>query len=164
MSNWTTLKPSDIVPPDLLKSFELGSDAYKTYLSIVRATIATSKATQALLSPSGPNILKTVVQAIVDVVEGFLQTGKVHVLFIPMGKITPVPISKNLPSSLTDMAEYFGIPQETLTENAPLNAARAYGEGLTGNGGNAGFLQTFIASLMDELDPNRPQYLQENSI
>lgn len=161
MGNWTALKGSDIVPPNLLASFELGTKAYQTYLSLLQTAIELSRLAQSTLNPEAPNVLQAVVQNIVDVVEGFLQTGKVHVLFIPLGKIYPTVIDSELPSSLGDMAEFFGVSQEAITRNVPLNAARAYSNALKGNGGNAGFLKTFVESLIDELDPNRPQYTNE---
>lgn len=162
MGNWFALKGSDILIPELSESFDLSISAAQTYLEAIQATIELSKLAQSLLNPTAPDILQSLVQAIVDVVEGILQTGKVHILFIPMAKTTPIPINLDLPSSLGDLAEYFGSSREALTVNAPSNAAAAYNASVKGTGGNAGFLQAFVDSLMDGLDPNRPQYFQEN--
>ena len=156
MSNWTAWKASDLLLPELVSSFESGSDAYQKYLEFAKATIEAAQLAKNALSPELPNVLQAAIQAIVDVVEGILQTGKIHVLFIPIGKIYSARINPGLPSTLRDVAEYFGVDEETIA--APTYAARAYGMALTGNQGNAGFLQTFITSLMDERDPNRPQY------
>jgi len=162
VSNWIALKSSDIVPPTLTQSFDLGVSAYQTYLEAVQATIALSKLAQSALNPDTPSILKELVQAIVDVVEGVLQTGKVHVLFVPMAKTYPGVTKSGLPSTLGDMAEFFGVTKEAIAQRASPNAASAYSSAISRRKGNAGFLQTFVESLIDELDPNRPQYLQEN--
>jgi hypothetical protein len=160
MSDWSSLKTDDIVPSALIESFELGTDAYRKYLETVQATIALANLAKNALSPSTPSVLQAAVQAVVDIVEGFLQTGKIHVLFIPIGKVYPRKINSELPASLRDVAEYFGVDEKILA--APTYAVQAYGNALTGNGGNAGFLKTFVESLMDERDPNRPQYTQPN--
>lgn len=162
MSNWVALNPNEIIPTALLTSFQAGGDAYSQYLELLKASIDSAKALQTLLSPSTPDILQEVTKAIVDVVEGFLQAGKIHVLFVPIGKIYPVAINAGLPSTLIDMGEYFGATKEDMDKNTDPAAAEAYGAAITDGGGNAGFLQAFTASLMDELDPARPQYLQPN--
>jgi len=162
MSNWFELKPREIAPVSLLKSFQLGGDAYKKYLQVVQSTVAAARVMQATLSPGTPNVLQAAVQAIVDVVEGFLQTGKVHVLAIPIGKTFPETANSGLPSTLNDVAEYFGIDPKVLTANVPDNAAKGYSHALASNTGNAGFLRTFTQSLLDVRDPNRPQYTQAN--
>jgi hypothetical protein len=162
MSNWIALNPNEIIPTTLLTSFQAGGDAYSQYLELLKASIDEAKAFQSLLAPVTPDIFQTVTKAIVDIVEGFLQAGKIHVLFVPIGKVYPVAINAGLPSTLVDMGEYFGATKEDMAKNADPKAAQAYGAAITDGGGNAGFLQTFTASLMDELDPARPQYLQPN--
>ena len=160
MGNWIEINPNELIPADLIKSFEGGNTVYKQYLQFTQEAINATRAVQKLLTTPPPDVLQLVTKTITAAVRGLLQSGKIHILFIPMGKIYPVTVNKGLPSTYNDMGEYFGATPEDMAKNVDPNAAAAYEQAIAEGGGNAGFLQTFTSSLMDELDPNRPQYLR----
>lgn len=160
--NWVNYRITDLFPTDATQAVGQATSAMGQYISVVKTALQVQKtATSALASGgSAVDLLSIAVQAVQDLVQGLLQALRVHVLFVPIPKITPnTNPSRDVPASLTDLAYSLGYDAEQaglVFSSSANNAYTALSQ--THDGGNAAFFNTVVRSFYDELDLNRPQY------
>ena len=184
--SWHALNLNKIVPQDILSLISSAASMLDDYLKVALVAINVAEAAEEVFAVTVAAVADAygvLVKGLVDIIEGFLQAGKVHLLFIPIpkqlgkdGVATPptVPstlneIAYSLGMSLTD-SDVAGLKEANdlayLAAALPAVAAQ-YGDAADpyaqlrnkGTGGNAGFFNTFLASLYDQADPNRPMYV-----
>jgi hypothetical protein len=151
MSDWNTINPNQLLPSALMSAVEAASGALTGLLSSLASDL-TLISTFSL--PSRPNPTEAVIKAILNTLKSMLSGARIHMLTVPITKTFPVPEPAALPPTLDDLQDALDIalgPTNTIT-------ADAYATLVTKSGGNAGFYNAFATSLMDPLDPNRPQY------
>lgn len=154
---WVAANPNKLIPPGLNAGLAGASDAIAAYIDAVKQGLAFAQLYQKNFAAGVPDALALLVQGLIDVVEGILQAGKMHVLFIPMAKVFSGATS-TVPPTLEDVATALGFSFESAGVTITSGATRAYSQLAGGQGGNAGFFSAFLRSLTDILDPNRPQY------
>jgi len=160
MSDWQSVKVSSFLPPEIPQSLSTITGLIDQFLDLYKQAIATAKLYQKTLGGGGPDVLGTLVNAIVDTVEGLLQAGKIHVLHMPLPKAIPLQ-RVTLPPTLEAAALGLGFEVTavgTLTEAS----STAYSDLVGGTRGNSGFFNTFVQTLSDVRDINRPQYFSPN--
>ena len=156
---WYSLNLSDLLPPEIPQTLALLTTTVTQFLSLYRQGLEVAKGYQALLDGGGIDVMHTVIQAIVDVVEGLLQAGRIHVLFIPIQKHFPSgnpPVT--LPLTLTESAMELGFDPLEAGIVFKEGTNKAYSDLISPRGGNAAFYRTFAQSLSDPFDYNRPTY------
>ena len=156
---WYSYNLSALLPPEVPQTLALLTTTITQFLSLYRQGLEVAKVYQALLSGGGIDVMHTVVQALVDVIEGMLQAGKIHLLFVPIQKHFPKgnpPVS--LPLTLTDSAMELGFDPFEAGLVFKSGANQAYSDLTSPRGGNAAFYRAFAQSLTDPFDYNRPTY------
>jgi hypothetical protein len=151
MSDWTTINPNQLLPNVFVSAVKGASGALTGLLSSIASDLSLPSQ---LSLPSAPNAAEAVVKAILDTLSKILIGGRIHVLTVPFAKTYPAPKQSALPPTLGDLQDALNValgPVDTTT-------ADAYATLLAKTGGNAGFYNAFAESLMDPLDPHRPQY------
>lgn len=164
MASWQSVQMSSIVPGDLAATLTKVTDVVDQFIELQKTAINIAKVYQATLNGGGGvDVLKTIIDAVVDVIQGLLQAGKVHALFVPITKHVPAEVRAYLPPTLEDLTIEFGW-DAGVGETVPFDqgSITAYAELTGASGGNAGFYNAFLQSLNDELDPARPLYLAQN--
>jgi len=157
MSNWKSVQLSSIVPPALPQALASTTQIIEKFIEIFKQALNAAKVYQATLGGSTPDVLGTLVTAVVDIVEGFLQAGKVHALFIPIPKQTGAKPA-SVPPTLEDVAFELGFDLANTAITFSSGANQSYAELAGATGGNKAFYNSFLNSLMDVLDVSRPQY------
>jgi len=160
VSDWQSVKVSSFLPPEIPASLSTITGLIDQFLDLYKQALATAKLYQKTLGGGGPDILGTLVNAIVDTVEGLLQAGKVHILHMPLPKAIPLQ-RVVLPPTLEAAALGLGFEVTsvgTITEAS----STAYSDLVGGTRGNSGFFNTFVQTLSDVRDLNRPQYFSPN--
>lgn len=161
MSNWKSVQLSSILPQEIVSAVTTVTDIVSQFIALEKQAVNIAKVYQSALGGGGPDILGTLIKAVVDIIEGALQAGKVHVLFIPITKHVPPEARSALPPTLEALTIEAGWDLEQPSVPFSSGSVTAYTE-LTGKtGGNAGFYSTFLQSLNDALDPSRPLYLSQ---
>jgi hypothetical protein len=150
MSDWATLNPTQLMPPEVVT-------AISTVAGLLEDVLSGPAGLSVPLTPTLPSPLdaaRDVANALLDTLQALLKGGRVHMLPIPIVKTPPVTIRPALPPTLDDLQAALDIalgPSSTA-------AADAYASMIAKTGGNAGFYNAFAQSLMDLADLNRPQY------
>jgi hypothetical protein len=158
MSNWSNVNFSDFVPQPVTSSISAITNVIDQFLVLYKQALQLAKGYENSFDAGGFDILGTLVQAIVDTFEGLLQAGKLHALFVPMQK--QVPSTPGLvPLSLEALSINLGLSWTASAKILQSGANQDYQAMLSKRGGNQGFYSTFVESLTDVFDPNRPQYL-----
>jgi len=152
---WVSLNPNSLLPTGFTAAVSSMSHTLNSALSSLA-----SLTIPPLPSTGGVNPTAAVAQALLNVVEGLLQAGRIHVLAIPITKTFPNPPAPALPPTLDDLQAEL---DTTLGPAQTANAA-AYANMLLQHGGNAGFFNAFSASLFDVADANRPQYGSDDAV
>lgn len=161
-NNWQAIDLSHFMPPEIPQAVSSLTNVVDTFLGLYKEAIDAAKVYQASLNSGGPDILGTLVQALVDVVQGLLQAGKVHALFVPIPKHFP-QAGQNLTvaPTLDDMALELGFDLQQAAITFSSGANTAYTDLIGNRGGNASFFRTVAESLNDVFDLNRPMYFSE---
>lgn len=153
MTAWSSIKPNQLLPSSLVQAVASASAAITAILG---------EATDGFSIPSLPSVASLpdtasiVVNTILDTIAGILKGGHVHTLVIPIVKNIPAQAQAGLPPTLQDLQ--YALDVVLGPENILASAQDSYTEMVTKSGGNAGFFTAFAESIMDPLDPNRPQY------
>lgn len=158
MGNWESFNLSSLVPPEVPQAITTLTSIVNQFLTLYKEGLNIAELYQKLLSGDGPDILQVAVQALIDVIEGLFQAGKVHMLFVPMPKRYPDDSGPALPPTIDDIAYDYGFDLQQAGLAFSANAQQAYSSLISDQGGNNGFYRTFIEALNDPLDPNAPQY------
>ncbi len=157
--NWFAASPKEFVPSEVSAGVSATADVIGQYLDTARRSLAIARLYQKSLGADAPDVLGTLIQAITDTVEGLLQLGRVHVLFVPMAKVIAAGAQDAaLPPTLADLGPALGFSFKEAGLALSRGAHDGYARLVGAQGGNAGFFTTFLQSLTDVLDPNRPQY------
>lgn len=156
--NWQSINLNNFFPPAIANGLNSLTDIIDRFLDIYKESIAVAEAYEQNLSGGGGDILGTLVQALTDIVEGFLQAGKVHVLFVPIPKIFPTQQTPNAAPTLDLVAQELGFSFQQAEIAFASGTNTSYTSLLAQSGGNGAFFRTFATSLNDVLDVNRPQY------
>lgn len=160
MSNWQSIDFSNFLPPEVPQAIAQITSLIDKFLTIYKQSITAAKLYQSSLSGGTPDVLHTLVQALVDLIEGLLQAGKVHALFVPIPKHYPGPSpAAALAPTLDDLALELGFSFEEAAAIFSSGASTSYNQLIGQSGGNASFYRSFAQSLGDVFDENRPQYL-----
>jgi len=162
VSNWQSVNASNFLPPEIPQALTTITSLVDQFLDLYKQALTAAKIYQKVLGGGGPDIIGTLVNAVVDIVEGFLQAGKIHILFTPIPKTIPAT-GFPLPATLDDYVLSLGFDSSEITSLTD-DAKRAFSQLLEGESslGNNGFFRTFAQSLSDVRDPNRPQYTSPN--
>ena len=160
--NWKTLNFNQLIDPSWLEDITAGSQKLLGYLTAARAALEQAKLAQKVLTATVPDVLAIAIKAIADVVEGLLQVGKVHALYIPVSKIFSEEPETYLPTSLDGLQEAYEVSFPELGVVLTEGAETAFAEFTQRTGGTKTFYRVFASSLMDAFDHNRPQYLASN--
>jgi hypothetical protein len=156
---WFATNPSALLPSEVSSGISATADVIGQYLDTARRGLALARLYQQSLGADVPDVLGALIRAIADAVEGLLQAGRVHVLFVPMAKvIAPGGQGPAIPPTLADVGPVLGFSFEEAGLALSGGARDGYARLVGGHGGNAGFFTTFLQSLTDVLDANRPQY------
>lgn len=84
--SWKSINFNAIIPSEVTAVVEGGTGLIDQYLTLAKTTAALMKTFQGRLG-GGTDVIGTALKALIDSLEGFLQLGKVHVLFVPMAKV-----------------------------------------------------------------------------
>ncbi len=157
---WVAANPNTFMPAGLSGGLSAASDAITAYIKTLQDGLAFARLYQKNFHTSAPDAATAIVKALIDTIEGLLQTGKIHVLFIPMAKVfAQAPgDNSNVPPTLNDVATALGFSFAEAGLVVTKDATQAYARLAGGRGGNKGFFNTFLSSLTDLLDANRPAY------
>jgi hypothetical protein len=156
--SWAKIDLSSLMPPGVTEAVSDVTGIINQLLTLYKESLDAAKIYQASLGSDVTDVLAVSIKAVTDIIEGFLQAGKVHALFVPMPKLgaaAPPPI---VPPSLDDVVFNLGYSLDEANITFTDGAADAYTSAIDGNGGNSSFLKTFIDTLGDVYDVNRPQY------
>jgi hypothetical protein len=157
--NWFAASPKEFVSSEVSAGVSATADLIGQYLDAARRGLALARLYQKTLGADAPDVLGTLVRAITDTVEGLLQAGRVHVLFVPMAKVIALGgQDPAVPPTLADVGPALGFTFQEAGLALSRGAHDGYARLVDGQGGNAGFFTTFLQSLTDVLDPNRPRY------
>jgi hypothetical protein len=159
MGNWQSIQLSSLVPKAVPQAVSLAASLVDQFLTLYKEALQAAKIYQAALDQGSPDILGSLVQAIADTLEGLLQAGKIHALFVPLPKLYPSGPAATVPPTLDDVAFALGFSFQEAGIVFSSGAQQAYSSLAGGQGGNRAFFNTFVQSLSDVLDVNRPQYL-----
>lgn len=85
---WSSVNLNDLVPAEVKAATDTATGLVEQYLSLARIALDLMKVFQSQI-PGGTDVIGVAIRALIDVLEGFLQLGKVHVLYVPMTKIFP---------------------------------------------------------------------------
>lgn len=163
MASWKSVQLSSMLPSEIVTAVQSITSIVQQFVDLEKQAINVAKIYQQKLDGGGGvDVVGTLIQAVVDVVEGALQAGKVQVLFVPITKQIPPEVLSFLPPTLDALTVELGWDLEQPTVPFAAGAATAYAALAGQTGGNAGFFNAFMQSVNDVLDPNRPQYLQQN--
>lgn len=158
-SNWESIDLSHFLPPEIPQAISTVTGVIDEFLTLYKQGINAAKLYQASLSGGGIDILGTVVNALVDTVQGLLQAGKIHALFVPIPKHFPqAGQPSTVAPTLDDVALELGFDFQQAGITFSSGANSAYTDLIGNRGGNASFFRTFAESLNDLFDLNRPQY------
>ena len=157
---WFAANPTAFLPTGVSAGVSATADLIGQYLDTARRGLAIARLYQQSLGADVPDVLGTLIKAIVDTVEGLLQAGKVHVLFVPMAKVVASDSADavTVPPTLSDVAHALGFRFKDAGISLSSGADVGYSKLVGQKGGSKGFFNTFLQSLTDVLDPNRPQY------
>jgi hypothetical protein len=86
--SWKSINFNAIIPSEVTAVVEGSTSLIDQYLTLARTTATLMKTFQGRLG-GGTDVVGTALKALIDSLEGFLQLGKVHVLFVPMAKVYP---------------------------------------------------------------------------
>lgn len=86
--SWDKIDLNKFVPPEITTVANTATSLIDQYLTTAKASLAVMKVFQNRLGGS-TDIIGVALRALIDTLEGFLQLGKVHVLYIPMSKVFP---------------------------------------------------------------------------
>lgn len=159
MSNWQSVDLSRIVPPQVPQVISQVTSVIDQFLTLYKQSIAVAKQYQNSLNSGDTDVLGSAIKALTDVIEGLLQAGKVHALFVPIPKQFPsVSTASVVAPTLADFALELGYTFEQTQALLASGANQAYSTLTTKTGGNAAFFKAFVESLNDVYDADRPQY------
>ena len=128
------------------------------FAQLVKLVLEAAKLYETTLLGGLPDVLKTVESTLLDVLTQLLNSGQVHVLFIPIGKQFPIDIKIPMPTQLEDVALQFGFSFEQAGIVFRNGADKGYQSLLNGTGGNGSFFRTFVQALNNIYDLNAPQF------
>lgn len=170
MSNWQTLKLSDILPPELITAIETVDTAVSTVTGILEVVKTALGIVQQLAAGLASNPVETALKALLDEVDNQLKnlvesSVSLSVIAIPIqkqfyGPGVRAPISAVLQGitprfgELLDEGAFVNRNRETI----PLSVVNFINNASTATGGNQGFWKALMTSLQDEGDDNRPLY------
>lgn len=86
--SWDKIDLNQLVPTEISAVAGTATGLIEQYITAARASVAITKVFQNRLG-GGTDVLGVALRALIDTLEGFLQLGKVHVLYIPMAKVFP---------------------------------------------------------------------------
>jgi len=86
--SWSSVNLNDLVPPEIKAATSTATGLVDQYLDLARVALNVMKTFQ-VTAPSGVDLVGVALRALIDTLEGFLQLGKVHVLYVPISKIFP---------------------------------------------------------------------------
>lgn len=152
---WVSLNPNQLLPTGFTASVSSMTSLLNEALGALAALTIPP-----LPSVGGPNPAADAAQALLNVVSGLLQAGRLQVLAIPITKTFPDPPAPPLPPTFNDLQNELNT---ALGPSTTANAS-AYSDMILRSGGNAGFFNTFAASLFDTADNNRPQYGPDDAV
>lgn len=155
---WEKIDLSSLMPPAITQAVSDVTGLIDQLLTLYKEALAAAKIYQAALGGGGPALLGTLVQAVTDILEGVIQAGKIHALFVPIPKMqpgAPVPV---IPPTLDDVVYNSGFSVEEAAIDFSTGAADAYARLVDQKGGNRAFFSSFVETLNDVYDVNRPQY------
>jgi len=159
MGTWQSIQLSSLVPPVVPKAVSLTASLVDQFLTLYKQAIQAAKVYQASLDQGSPDVLGALVQAITDTLEGILQAGKIHALFVPLPKLYPSVPAATVPPTLDDVSYSLGFDFKEAGLVFSSGAQQAYSSLIGSQGGTKSFFSTFVQSLSDVLDVNRPQYV-----
>ncbi len=155
MTAWQKFGAGHLVPSSVSSSIASVVTLVEEYIELARRALEIAKGVG--LPGGGVDPLAAAAQGLLDVVEGLLHAGKVHALFVPVGKVLPTPPGATAPPTIEDLQASLDVD---LTGSGVdlAKAGPAYLRTVGQAGGNKGFYNQFLQSLMDPLDQDRPQY------
>lgn len=154
---WSALKLGSLVPTQVTSGVSDVSTAITAFTRTIQQNLDIMQAFQRTLEIGAPSIFAQTVSAISGMVEALLQTGKVHVLFVPIAKVVDRS-STPTPGTLESFCQILGFDLDTSAIDMNPSAAAGYAQLANQSGGNRGFFNTIAMAIADSLDPNRPQY------
>lgn len=160
-NNWEAIDLKHFLPPAIPEAVSDLTRIIDEFLTVYRVGITTARAFLSSLDHGEVDVLQLLIQALTDLVEGFLQAGKIHVLFVPIPKMLPPVLNQaaTVPPTLDDIAFELGFDFRETAIVFSSGANEAYSDMLAQRAGNAAFFRTFVDSISDPLDVNRPQYI-----
>lgn len=84
---WKSVNLGSIIPSDWTYSAKTAAGFIDKYAAVAQATIDAGRLIQRRVTDR-PDLLAIAVKGLIDTLEGFLQLGKAHVLYIPIVKVT----------------------------------------------------------------------------
>lgn len=155
MPQWSVINANQLIPSDLVS-------AVKSTAGLTTAAIkALHDAINGLISiPSIPDILDVsaaTASALVSALNSLVAGTKAHAILIPIAKTIPNQPPPKAPATISDLQTWLDIKLSPAGKTA-----EAYQTLISNTGGNAGFYRTFLESLFDTKDPNRPQYVNQS--
>jgi len=132
----------------------------KEYLEAIVSVLETILNTIVAVTDPLSTLIKALIETLKKIVEGFLEDAGGYVIYLPIRKrlATDFLGLGDITPSWADKMGIFEDPGSELSwDNPELNSFIAQSNRY--NGGNGGFFRSFMESLYDEGDTNRPQFL-----
>lgn len=158
MSSWEKIDLSSLMPSAVTQAVSDVTNLINQLLALYKEALDAAKVYQAALGGGSIDILGTLVQAITDVLQSVIQAGKIHALFIPIPKITPGAPTPTVPPTLEDVVYNMGYSMQEANIAFSKTSPTAYASLIDKTGGNRAFFNSFVTTLNDVYDVNRPQY------
>src|SRR6266542_1908902 len=146
MGTWQSIQLSSLVPPVVPKAVSLTASLVDQFLTLYKQAIQAAKVYQASLDQGSPDVLGALVQAITDTLEGILQAGKIHALFVPLPKLYPSVPAATVPPTLDDVSYSLGFDFKEAGLVFSSGAQQAYSSLIGSQGGTKSFFSTFVQS------------------
>ncbi len=156
MTQWSVIDADQLVPKDLVSAVKGASQLATNALQALSEDI--NAVASLPLLPGLPDPAAATATAIVAALDALVAGTKVHVVVIPVSKVIPDPAPLRAPATIDDLQAWLDIKLGPTT-----GTAEAYQALVAGIGGNAGFYRTFLESLFDTEDQNRPQFLSQSN-
>lgn len=158
MSSWEKIDLSSLMPSAITQAVSEVTNLINGLLTLYKEALDAAKIYQLSLNSGDIDVLGTLVQAVTDILQSVIQAGKIHALFIPIPKITPGAPTPTVPPTLEDVVYNMGFSMQEANIAFSKTSPDAYASLIDKTGGNRSFFSSFVTTLNDVYDVNRPQY------
>lgn len=155
MTQWSVIDANQLVPPNLVAAVKGAAGLADDALQAVRDSLDDVASVPSI--PDIPSAAATAAAALVSALSALVSGTKAHVILIPIAKVIPDQAPPRAPATVDDLQAWLDIRLGPAT-----GTAEAYQALVAGAGGNSGFYRTFLESLFDVGDPNRPQFVNQS--